>query len=56
MNYIDHLHIAISTITGCVSNSVFASLIGILIAIMSSEIGSKIFVIPGIKELKGISH
>ena len=29
LNYIDHLLIVISTITGCVTISVFASLIGI---------------------------
>ena len=39
MNYIVHSLILISTITGCVSISVFASLVGILIGIMSSAIG-----------------
>ena len=29
LNYIDHLRIVISTITGCVSISAFASLVGI---------------------------
>ena len=39
LNYIVHSLIVISTITGCVSISVFASLVGILIGIMGSEIG-----------------
>ena len=36
LNYIDHSLIVISTITGCVSISAFASLVGIPIGIMSS--------------------
>ena len=39
MNCIVHSLIVISTITGCIFISVFASLVGILIGIMSSEIG-----------------
>ena len=35
LNYIDHLLIVISTITGCVSISAFASLFGIPIRIKS---------------------
>ena len=50
-NYIDHLLIVISTITGYVSISAFASLLGIT----SSAIGSKICVITaGIKKYKSI--
>ena len=50
LNYIDHLLIVISTITGCVSISTFASLVGITIGITSSAIGLKICVITaGIK-------
>ena len=45
LNYIDHSLIVISTITGCVSISAFASLIGIPIGIASSAIGLKICVI-----------
>ena len=45
MNYIDHLLIIISTITGCVSISAFASLVGIPIRITSSAIGLEICVI-----------
>ena len=50
LNYIDHLLIIISTITGCVSISAFASLVGIPIRITSSAIGLEICVIAaGIK-------
>ena len=42
MNYIEHLLILISTVTGFVSISNFASLFGIAIAIKSSAIGLKI--------------
>ena len=53
LNYIDHLLIVISTITGCVSISAFASLVGIPTGIMSSAIGLKIcIVIAGIKKYK----
>ena len=41
LNYIDHFLIVISTITGCVSISAFASLVGIPIGIKSSAIGLK---------------
>ena len=45
LNYIKHSLIPISAITGCVSISAFASLVGILIGIESSIIGLKICVI-----------
>ena len=55
LDYIDHLLIVISTITGCVSISAFASLVGIPTGIMSSAIGLKICtVIAGIKKYKSI--
>ena len=55
LNYIEHLLIIISTITGCVSISAFASLVGIPIGIASSTIGLKICVITaGIKKYKSI--
>ena len=38
LNYIDHLLIATTTITGCVSISAFACLVGIPIGIASSTI------------------
>ena len=42
LNYIEHFLILASTITGCVSISVFASIVGITIGITSSAIGLKI--------------
>ena len=42
LNYIEHFFIVGSTITGCVSMSTFASLVGIPIEITSSAIGLKI--------------
>ena len=45
LNYIEHFFILVSVITGCISISAFASLFGIPIGIMSSEMGIKIFVI-----------
>ena len=44
LHYIQHLLIVISTIAGCVSNSVFTSLVGIPIGITSYGIGLKICV------------
>ena len=53
LNYIEHFLILGSTVTGCVSISVFASLVGIPIGITSSAIGLKIFVITAaIKKYK----
>ena len=55
LKYIDHLLIAISTITGCVSISTFTSVIGIPVGITISAIGLKICVITaGIKKYKSI--
>ena len=51
INYTEHFLILASTITGCVSTSAFASLIGIPIGITSSAIGLKICAITaGIKK------
>ena len=56
MDYIEHLLIAISTITGCVSTSAFASLVGISKGITSSAIGVNICVITiGIKRHNSIN-
>ena len=44
LNYIDHLLIVTSTTTGCVSISVFASLVGIPIGITGSAIRLKMCV------------
>ena len=54
MNYIEHLLTSISTVTGCVSISAFASLFGIPIGITSSTIGLKILITAGIKKCKSI--
>ena len=55
LNYIDHLLIVISTITGCVSISAFAFLVGIHIGNTSCAIGLKICPITsGIKKYKSI--
>ena len=52
LNYIEHLLILISTVTGCVSISAFVSLVGIHIGVTSSEIVLKICVITeGIKSI-----
>ena len=55
LNYTEHFLILASTITGCISVSAFASLIGIPVGIISSTIGLKICTIAaGIKKLKSI--
>ena len=48
LNYIDHLLIVISTVTGCVSISAFASLVGIPIGITNSAIGLKVCAITAV--------
>ena len=56
LHYTEHLLILISTVTGCVSISDFASLAGIPIGFTSSVIGMKICVIiAGIKKYKSIT-
>ena len=53
LNYIEHFLILALTITGCVSISAFASLVGIPIGITNSAIGLKICkIIVGIKKYK----
>ena len=55
LNYIDHSFIVVSTITGCISISTFAFLVGIPTGISSSTIGLKPCVITaGIKSYKSI--
>ena len=57
LNYAEHLLIVISAITGCVSISAFASLVGISIGITSSATGLKICAITaGIKKYKPITE
>ena len=56
LNYIEHLHVIISTITEWLSISAFASLVGISVGITSSAIGVKICVITtAIKKYKSIN-
>ena len=55
LNYVEHLLILVSTVTGCVSISVLASLVAIHVGITSSDIGIKICeIIAGIKKYKPI--
>ena len=55
LNYIKNFNIIASTVTGCVSISAFASLLGIPIEIASSAIGLKICeLIAGVKKYKSI--
>ena len=55
LNYIEHSLVAICTINGCVSISVFASSVEITIGIASSSIGLKICVTTaGIMKYKSI--
>ena len=55
LNFIEHIFILASTITGCLSISAFTSIVGIPLEITSSSIGSKICAITaGIKEYKSI--
>ena len=51
LNYIENFLILASTITGCISISTFASLLGIPIGITSSEI---VLITAGIKKYKSI--
>ena len=53
LNYIEHFLILASTITGCISISAFAYLLGIPIRITSSAIGLKVCAITaGIRKSK----
>ena len=55
LNYIEHLLILVSTISGCISISAFASLLGIPIEITSSAIELKICAITArVKKYKSI--
>ena len=55
LNHIEHVLILASTITGCISISVFVSLLGIPIGITSSAIGLKTSAITaGVKKCKSI--
>ena len=55
LNYIEHILILASKITGCISISDFAYLIGVSIGITSSAIGSKMCTIAArVKRFKSI--
>ena len=55
LNYIEHILILASTITGCISISDFAYLVGVSIGITSSAIGSKMCTIAArVKRFKSI--
>ena len=55
LNYIEYFRILVSTITGCISFSDFAPLIGVPIGIVSSAIGLKTCAITaGVKRYKSI--
>ena len=55
LNYIEHVLIVASTITGCISISAFPSLFGISIGITSSTIALKTFAVAaGIKKYMSI--
>ena len=41
LNYVDNLLILVSTVTGCISISVFASLVCVTVGITSSAVGLK---------------
>ena len=56
LNCFEHLHIVISTITGCVPISAFASLVGIPVGIASSAMAFRICLITSeIKKYKSIN-
>ena len=54
LNYIEYFLILGSTVTGCISISAFASLVGVPIGIASSAIGLKICAITA--AIKNISQ
>ena len=55
LNYVEHLPILVSTVTGCVSVSAFASLVCVPVGISSFAVGIKMCTITvGIKKYKSI--
>ena len=54
LHYTEHLLILVSTVTGCVSISAFASLVGISTGVTSSTVGLIIYVATPV--IKGISQ
>ena len=56
LNYVEHLLILVSTVTGCVSSSAFDSLVCVPVGITSSSVGIKICAITaGIKKYMSIT-
>ena len=55
LNYIEHFHILVSPVNGCISSSVLAPLFGIPVGITTSAIGLKMCSITaGMKKYKSI--
>ena len=54
LNYVEHLLILVSTVTGCVWISAFASLVCVPVDITNSAVGIKF--VQSLPELKSISH
>ena len=56
LNYVEHLLILASTVTGCVSVSSFPLLVCVPVGITSSAVGIKICAITAGNEIKSISQ
>ena len=55
LNYVEHLLILVSAITSCVTISTFASLVCVLVGIVSSAVGTKICAMTtAIKKYKSV--
>ena len=55
LNYFQHFFVFVSAVTGCVSISSFASLVGVIVGITSSAVGIKICAITArIKKFKSM--
>ena len=55
LNYFEHFPVFVSTVSGCVLVSAFASLVGVPVGIMSSAVEIKICALTaGIKKYKSI--
>ena len=55
LNYFEHFPVFVSAVSGCVSISAFASLVGVPVGIASSLVGLKSYAIAaGIKKYKSI--
>ena len=54
LNYVKKLLVLVSTVTGCISVSAFASLVCVPVGITSSSVGKKF--VKSLQELKSISQ